>query len=183
LDQDELTKPVPPYRSRRGAASFECSDHLIFIRNQNSRSQAYMGWATAAFLLIFPLVRASVPGRAWFAFDEPGVAGWFGLFVYTFAVFACISVGFRWSTIRVDLASHRIVREGRWGPFRSCRTAFVNEFDRVAVKTDSDHVTTVELVGLHRLQIVWGRSRAESERLAKEFAARTGLPMVGGDDE
>lgn len=182
MGQLNFTNPIPPHGGRDRDASFQCSEGAIFIHNQNSRSQAYMGWATAAFLIIFPLVRARLPGRAWIAFDEPGAAGWFGLLVYVFAIFSCVSIGFWWSTIRVDLVSRRIVRDRRWGPFRSCRTALVEDFDRVVLESDSDGVTTVDLVGSQRLRIVWGRPRAESIPLAKEVASRITLPLVGVDE-
>ncbi len=178
--QQDFTKPTPPRAARDIDATFQCSDNVIYIHNQNSRRRAYTLWIVAAFLVIFPLIRAFVPGRVWFAFDEPGAWGWFGLVVYLFAIFACISAVFEWSTIRIDLVSGQIAKEGRWGPFRSRRTTSIKEFDQVALEHDDN--ITVELVGSQRLQIVWRRSRAESIRIAREVAAHMKLPVVGDDE-
>jgi hypothetical protein len=41
----------------------------------------------------------------------------------------------------------------------------------------------VELAGLQHMQIVWGRNRKESVRIAREFAARVALPVAGETED
>jgi hypothetical protein len=179
----ETTKPILPYAGRDTDASFQCNENLIYIHNSNGRLHGYIGWTIAAFLSVFPLVRAFVPGKTWFPFDEPGAAGWLGLVVYLFAVFACISAGFWWSTIRANLKTGQVERTSRWGPFRRHTIAPLTAFSEVRLERDSDGDTTVELAGLQQIQIAWGRNRKESVRIAREFAARVSLPVVGETED
>jgi hypothetical protein len=179
----EMTKPILPYAGRDTDASFQCSESLIYIHNSNGWVHRYLVWAIAAFLIAFPLVRAFVPGRTWFAFDEQGARGWFGLAVYLFAVFACISAGFWFSTVRANLETRQIERTSRWGPFRTHTVAPLTAFEEVRLERDSDGDTTIELVGSQRMQIAWGRNRRESVRIAREFAARVALPVAGETED
>lgn len=161
--------------------SFRCTEHLISIHNSNGRTHRYLVWGSAALLIVFPLVRAFVPGTIWFAFDEHGAGGWFGLIVYLFAIFACISAGFWWSTIRMDLKTLQVEHTRRWGPFRTQTVVPLTAFEQVKMERDSDGDITVELVGSQQMQIVWGRTRTESVRIAREVSARTSLPLVGAE--
>jgi hypothetical protein len=134
-------------------------------------------------LIIFPLVRALLPGRPWFAFDELGAAGWFGLFIYLFTIFGCVSATFWWMTVRIDLTTGQIERKSRWGPFTSHKIARLTDFKEMRVKRDGDGGSDVELVGTESMQIVqgWRQSRKESLQIARKLAAHIGMPLFGDD--
>jgi hypothetical protein len=53
----------------------------------------------------------------------------------------------------------------------------------VKLERDSDGDTTVQLAGSQQMQIVWGRNRKESVRIAREFAARVSLRVAGETED
>lgn len=177
------TNPTSPAARRDADAPFLCDESLIYVHNSKGPTHRYGVWTLAALLAVLPLVRAFLPFQSWFAFDQSGIAGWFGLLVYVFAIFACISAGFWSSTIRVDLKTRQLDRTSRWGPFRAHAVAPLAAFEEVRLERDSDGDTTVELSGSQRVRLVWGRSRQESVRVAREFAARVSLPLSGENDD
>lgn len=183
MRQTDSAKSILPYAGSDTDASLQCNEDLIYIHNSNGWVHRYLVWASAAFLIVFPLVHVFVPGDAWFAFDEPGAGGWFGLVGYLFAVFGCISAGFWFSTVQANLKTRQIERTSRWGPFRTHTVTPLTVFEEVRLELNSDGETMIELVGSQRMQIAWGRNRKESVRIARQFAARVSLPVAGETED
>ncbi len=178
----ETTKLILPYARPDTDASFQCNEGLICIYNSHGRGHAYFGWTIAACLIVFPLTRTFLPGTTWFAFDERGAEGWFGMLAYLFTIFACVSTGFWWSTVKIDLRASQIERRSRWGPFSRRTVEPLSVFHTLRLsRYDGDN--TVELEGSQNMQIVWGRKRKETVRIARELASRVSLPLVGEDED
>lgn len=161
-------------------ASFWCEGSTIFIHNRHPLGHAYSCWTIAAVLVAVPFLRhLTPPGTTlWLVCDE----GWGGLIVYLLSIFLAVSAGFWWSTIRVDLDTRIVEKRSRWGLFRGRTTTSLGEFSAVEVGSNSDGDAWVVMTGSQDLRVVWGRTASESAIIARELAARLGLPLRGDCD-
>lgn len=187
MPKRDPTRSTLNYAQRDTDSWFQCNEHAIHLHTGRALFISCIGWAMAAFFLFLPLVRTLIYGDEFLDFDGTAKARWFGLFIWLFVIFLCVSAGFQWSTVRIDLSARRVTRTGRWGPFRGTLSEPLHKFDRVVLESDSEGSLRVELRGSSDecVLLLSEHSRRESIHVAQEVASRLGLPVLGfnPDDE
>jgi hypothetical protein len=162
--------------------SFRVDGGVIRITNCHGRGQAIALLVIAAALAVLPLVRPYLPQETYVAFED-GDAGWA---LWLFGIFACLSAAFWWSTVVIDPKADEVVIRRRWGLFCSEWRRALSSFSAVVIREDDDGRVSVYLEGPaanNGLEInsnkalVWGRDKAEAERIARSVAERLQLGL------
>jgi hypothetical protein len=179
------SKSTLNYAQRDTNSWFQCNQDTIHIYTSEPRWSSYVLWAIAAFFLFLPLVRTLVYGDEFLDSRGTWPARWFSLFIWLFVVFLCVSAGFQWSTVRIDLSVRRVTRTGRWGPFRGTVSEPLHKFDRVVLESESEGSLRVDLRGGEDecVLLLSEHSWRESVHVAQEVASRLGLPLEGYDPD
>ena len=177
-----MSKPhsILPYARPDAGADFQVDDTVIYIRSSNGHFHRYAVWTAAAGLILLPIVAPFLQPRFRLELNQP-LGFWIGCLVYALTVAACISAGWWWSNVRLDLATRRVILETRWGVIRSRRTVPFDQVDEVVVESDSDGDWIVTLSGRSRWTVAWGRDGDETARIGRAVAERMLLPLRGGD--
>lgn len=180
MQKRKAAKPIVPYAGPDTDAPLQCDGRTIHIRNRYRIGDACMGWAIAGFLIMFPLIRRYLPGRAEFCFDAPGAAGWFGGVIYLGVTYLCGTIGLRGSNVCIDLATRAVSEDSWWWPFRRRTNGRIYALSHICIQdwsdSESDHAW-VELVGSRSWNVIWGHSPKENVRLAGELAKYLQLPL------
>ena len=176
-----MSKPrsILPYARPETDADFQVDDTVIYIRSSNGGFHRYAVWAAAGGLILLPIVAPFLQPRFRLEFNQP-LGFWIGCLLYALTVAACISAGWWWSTVRLDLTTRQVLLETRWGVIRSRRIVPFDDVDGVAIELDSDGDWRVALSGREKRIVAWGRDGDETARIGRTIAELMQLPLRDG---